>query len=789
MGKFIYATTAELKAADTGISSGDMFLVKGEPDLLEYDSTVSSFDEVTTYQATGLGVGAFVRRARQSLSLAALSAVDNASDGLVVHVTEHTSGTTLGGGLWEYRSLSSDTVDNGLVAAATGMGAGRWHRIIPDNTITPEMFGAVPGQITDYSTELQAALDAWVSGDYNLRGAGEYRTDSQLVVSSSCEGDLSLRLWMPFAGRLGAIKFANSSAPLRYKGKIQLWVTKGRSSNQVAWSSLQGNYTYAARYDSEDTLGGGENTDTDTDTIREKLRAEAEIGVWFQDVIYSNDIHVRLTNGFCIGVLVSSGGTSVNQNALWSTYHVDEIKSSKFGLVIATDRRTNSNAACNSNTFYIDKMRQDGIDLAADSSYVIVMESFGDIGSAAQDYAGSHNKVYCCDVEMFDTATDTTLFIGSKATACEVHLGRYESITYSRLYRFLRYTDGTEVASIKNLVTVEPVPSPALTPWDFPNEGNDWPNVFEVRGGGGRSNVVHRSWRIRDEWQPSASNWCYSTGLWAFSYYSNLTSQRTDQAYGTYMRYDYITGEVNAPSAIFMMTIGIEFLDADRAPLANRIIETVRHCKSNNRGWHYFTLFDSSDALLDSTNDAPPVYWMQFDDLSNKIALSNNGTHNRWKDGGVGDNDRVHSRYSFHPDVRKVWLSFAGTLQEIEVIVRAPGVRFFNIAEEHRQQLSMPAIADVPQRGYYTQGWSMYDLGVGPKYCTTAGWAVKGDWTTATAYSIYDHVQSNSNLYEATNAATSGVTAPSGTTIGGTESDGAVTWKCIAVGITKAVIA
>ena len=64
--------------------------------------------------------------------------------------------------------------------------------------------------------------------------------------------------------------------------------------------------------------------------------------------------------------------------------------------------------------------------------------------------------------------------------------------------------------------------------------------------------------------------------------------------------------------------------------------------------------------------------------------------------------------------------------------------------------------------------------GVEGVICTTAGQAVKGAWTTGTAYVSGDYVSNASKCYIATTSGTSGATAPSHTT--GTVSDGAVSW-------------
>ena len=74
---------------------------------------------------------------------------------------------------------------------------------------------------------------------------------------------------------------------------------------------------------------------------------------------------------------------------------------------------------------------------------------------------------------------------------------------------------------------------------------------------------------------------------------------------------------------------------------------------------------------------------------------------------------------------------------------------------------SQPAAA-----GY--AGWS----------CVTSGYAVKGAWTTGTAYIIGDWVNNAGNIYRATTAGTSGATAPTHTS--GTASDGGVTWVFVA---------
>jgi hypothetical protein len=69
--------------------------------------------------------------------------------------------------------------------------------------------------------------------------------------------------------------------------------------------------------------------------------------------------------------------------------------------------------------------------------------------------------------------------------------------------------------------------------------------------------------------------------------------------------------------------------------------------------------------------------------------------------------------------------------------------------------------------------------------CTTAGFNVKGAWTTGTAYVIGDHTSNGGKLYEATSAGTSGATAP--THASGTVSDGTVNWLWISNSTTASV--
>jgi parallel beta-helix repeat protein len=64
--------------------------------------------------------------------------------------------------------------------------------------------------------------------------------------------------------------------------------------------------------------------------------------------------------------------------------------------------------------------------------------------------------------------------------------------------------------------------------------------------------------------------------------------------------------------------------------------------------------------------------------------------------------------------------------------------------------------------------------------CTTAGWLLKGAWTTGTAYTAGFMVSNAGNIYIATNTGTSGATAP--THGSGTVSDDVVSWRFVAVG-------
>jgi len=94
--------------------------------------------------------------------------------------------------------------------------------------------------------------------------------------------------------------------------------------------------------------------------------------------------------------------------------------------------------------------------------------------------------------------------------------------------------------------------------------------------------------------------------------------------------------------------------------------------------------------------------------------------------------------------------------------------------------------AILPVSGYMNAGdiiWrgSGTAAGGSPGWvCTTAGYLLKGAWTTGTAYTAGQMVSNGGNIYISTNTTTSGATAP--THVSGTVTDGAVNWRYIGAG-------
>ena len=98
--------------------------------------------------------------------------------------------------------------------------------------------------------------------------------------------------------------------------------------------------------------------------------------------------------------------------------------------------------------------------------------------------------------------------------------------------------------------------------------------------------------------------------------------------------------------------------------------------------------------------------------------------------------------------------------------------------------------SQVPQYGQWTVNDIIFDISPSAGsyigwICSTAGYGIKGAWTTATSYSVGHQVTNGGKLYRAVTAGTSGATAPTHTS--GEASDGSVTWEFITSVATTAV--
>jgi len=117
----------------------------------------------------------------------------------LAYVVGYTDKGDNGGGWFYYDSTNSDTDNGGTIINPDGGGLGRWLRILNDDAIRPEMFGAIPEQpLLNVVTNLESMID-WCNDGTNQKNIqfspnkyyinGDVLFDGELIVNipDGCE--------------------------------------------------------------------------------------------------------------------------------------------------------------------------------------------------------------------------------------------------------------------------------------------------------------------------------------------------------------------------------------------------------------------------------------------------------------------------------------------------------------------------------------------------------------------------------------------------------------------------
>ena len=182
----VFPTISAMKLNTTSFN-GDIMFVRDEHDMFHYDSTATVFDEKIIYEATGFGVGGFVRQFNKANRLSGYAdfatAIATIGDNgeLYIDVDETLAGvayndvpeglTLIGAGGVLYAVAATDLTIRGEISSNVKMldHADHLNRGIIDiilGEINPRWFGALnsaePG--TDPSDNVNAFYSAWLAG-------------------------------------------------------------------------------------------------------------------------------------------------------------------------------------------------------------------------------------------------------------------------------------------------------------------------------------------------------------------------------------------------------------------------------------------------------------------------------------------------------------------------------------------------------------------------------------------------------------------------------------------------
>ena len=119
-------------------------------------------------EVNGLGADMIPTAVRRFENIAEMQAATGLTNGQRISVSGyHSTAADLrpdgGGGEFVYRAASAASADGGLVIAATGMGAGRLHRVVRD-AVSALWFGARPdSDVSGVGTDNVAAFGAWMA--------------------------------------------------------------------------------------------------------------------------------------------------------------------------------------------------------------------------------------------------------------------------------------------------------------------------------------------------------------------------------------------------------------------------------------------------------------------------------------------------------------------------------------------------------------------------------------------------------------------------------------------------
>jgi len=158
------------------------------------DSVVWTVDNIVG--DTSLVVGGFSLATVDNIE--SLKALDVSLYSLA-YVVGYTDKGDNGGGWFHYDSTNSDTDNGGTIINPDGGGLGRWLRILNDDAIRPEMFGAIPEQpLLNVVTNLESMID-WCNDGTNQKNIqfspskyyinGDVLFDGELIVNipDGCE--------------------------------------------------------------------------------------------------------------------------------------------------------------------------------------------------------------------------------------------------------------------------------------------------------------------------------------------------------------------------------------------------------------------------------------------------------------------------------------------------------------------------------------------------------------------------------------------------------------------------